>query len=298
MVVLALLSSTEFLEPVKEYADDILLDKEEARSLISFKVEKLLHLKKREIYSAYLIQEYRKHERDFVLAKHIQEMILQEVPPSWPHMDIDVRFMTTGFIGGDLWDFQVMSNGYLGIFLGDVSGHGVGSALIASMTKILFKTFSREINNPKWFLSRLNEVMVDVLMPVEKFITAFYGIFHNYTLRYTNAGHISPLVYNPESDTFRELYNTSCILGYAKEIPMGLGEIELNPGEYLFLYTDGLTEVQNVRGEMFGIHRLKEFIRKNYDKEKLIDLVMEESHNFAENREIEDDVTLLVIKVK
>lgn len=299
IAILGLMSCEAKLETFYSHLDDFILPSERHRGILRLKAERLCAMKRKEFRLSMLEKEIQRHQGDLKLAKHIQDIILTEIPPSIPSLEIDVKFKTTGLVGGDLCDFQMMSNQYAGIFLADVSGHGIGSALIASMTKILFKTFTSEINNPRWFLSNLNTVMVDILMPVEKFITAFYGIYHNYRLVYINAGHISPFVYSPSTDSFRELLNTACILGYIKNIPMSATEIEVQPGDVMVFFTDGLIEAKSKKDEIFSIPRLQEFVRRNHASPQLASLILEEVEAYSdEGRGIEDDMTLVVAKVK
>ncbi|HCL56844.1 MAG TPA: hypothetical protein DHW82_07530 [Spirochaetia bacterium] len=299
LMIIAVLKDSSFLQEVNEEWDDFLFFKNIDHHLLKAKIDKLFLLKVREMKILLAEQDYFKNKKDIELARHIQEMMLQEPSPSWANLDIQVQYMTTGSIGGDLWDFQVMSNEHIGIFLADVAGHGVGSALIASMTKIIFRTFAPEISNPLWLLNCLNDLMVDILSPVGRFITAFYGIFHNNTLRYSNAGHIPPLVYKTEKDQFIELGNTGYLLGYSKKIPIESVEIVLETGDILVLLTDGLLEARNKEGDMYGIERLKNFIKKNHHEKKLALALMNEIKAFIPGREsVEDDITFIIIKVK
>lgn len=297
--ILALLSDNNLnLLPVLSPFDDIIFLHEKNTDILQLRLNKLVFLQEKNLELFWLNQQMQKNKKELQIAKYIQDMILTEIPPSTPSLDIQMQFKTTGLVGGDLCDFQLMSNDHVGFFLADVSGHGIGSALIASMTKILFKTFSKEINTPQWFLSNLNTVMIDILMPVEKFITAFYGIYHQKKLTYINAGHVSPLVYCPLNNSFTELFNTSCILGYARNIPMKIAEIPLKSGDFLFLFTDGLIEATNKKGEMFSVLRLQEFIQKNYQAPNLASLILKAVEDFSEKEESEDDMTLVVVKVK
>ncbi len=297
--VLALLESKNLdLSRFFTLLDDVVFLHEDNFNILKLRLDKLLFLHEKNLELLLLNQQMQKNKKELQIAKYIQDMILTEIPPSNPSLDIQMQFKTTGLVGGDLCDFQLMSNDHMGFFLADVSGHGIGSALIASMTKILFKTFTKEINNPQWFLSNLNTVMIDILMPVEKFITAFYGIYHQKKLTYINAGHVSPLVYCPLSNSFTELFNTSCILGYARNIPMEIAEIPLKSGDLLFLFTDGLIEATNEKGEMFSVLRLQEFIQKNYQAPNLANLILKEVEEFSKKEESEDDMTLVVVKVR
>lgn len=296
--LLALSTDFDLLKKGKNLIDDFIFAKEQA-FLLEDKIEKLLHLKIREFQSSLAFNERHNRLKDQELARHIQKMILQETPPYLPNLDIEVNFITSDIIGGDLWDFQVMSNGHVGIFLGDVSGHGIGAALIASMTKIIFKTFAREVNNPKWFLTRLNEIMVDILMPVEQFITAFYGIYKDGSFRYVNAGHIPPLIYSPSKKQFKELYNTSCIVGYTTKIPMEIEEVFFEKGDLLLLFTDGLVEACNKDRQMYGTKRLKAFIEENYNQNPFGENILHDLKKFCESEKLlEDDITLIVLRVR
>lgn len=296
--LLALSTDFDLLKKGKNLIDDFIFAKEQA-FLLEEKIEKLLHLKIREFQSSLAFNDRHNRLKDQELARHIQKMILQETPPYLPNLDIEVNFITSDIIGGDLWDFQVMSNGHVGIFLGDVSGHGIGAALIASMTKIIFKTFAREVNNPKWFLTRLNEIMVDILMPVEQFITAFYGIYKDGSFRYVNAGHIPPLIYSPSKKQFKELYNTSCIVGYTTKIPMEIEEVFFEKGDLLLLFTDGLVEACNKDRQMYGTKRLKAFIEENYNQNPFGENILHDLKKFCESEKLlEDDITLIVLRVR
>ena len=294
--VLGLCDKFDLIKDYYEWFDDFLIGKEQY-CLITEKVEKYIHFKTREMGIYFFEKEYARHKNDFQIAKQIQDLILKDIPPKWPNLEIETNHYTTGVIGGDLWDFQTMSNGHLGIFLADVSGHGIGSALIAAMAKIMCKTFTSEIKDPKYFIKRLNSMMTEILMPVGKFLTAFYGIFHKYELKYVNGGHIAPLFYSPGEDRFLELENTSCILGYSKKIPIEVQKVTFNPGDILLFFTDGLIESKNLREEMLGLSQFKNLVREHHQEEKLGKKLIKEIKNFAGSVEMEDDITLLVIRV-
>ena len=182
--------------------------------------------------------------------------------------------------------------------VGDATGKGVPAALVMSTTCGMLQLAAQELDSssPGEVLSRVNETLL-ARIPANMFVTCFYCILDPQSGRlvYANAGHDLPYLHrNGDAEELR-----------ARGMPLGLmpgmsyeeKEIELDSGEGVLFYSDGLVEAHDPQGEMFGFPRLKALVDEQGEERPLGDLLLEELYSFAgEGWEQEDDITLLTLR--
>ena len=200
-------------------------------------------------------------------------------------------------VGGDLYDF-FYRDGKLFFLIGDVSGKGVPAALVMSATRGLFRTASSHEKSPKRIVSEMNHSMTE-LNENNMFVTCFLGVLDLGTghLRYCNAGHNAPVRLGPGSASFLDVV-PNLPLGVLSDTEYQEQETNLFSGEGLFLYTDGLTEAENVRYELFGEDHLLE-VARGLGEEKadvLVKTMVAAVESHTQGREASDDLTMLAIR--
>lgn len=249
---------------------------------------------------------YNDLEEELQMASEIQKNLMPSEFPAIPGFDFAVKYVPSQDIGGDFYDVITMSNGYFGIAFADVSGHGIPAALLSTMFKVYLMTYSEDIISPAETMELLNDVVVETF-PEGKFISIFYTVLYpcDNKVRYCKAAQ-EPAILVRKSGEIRELITKGQVLGLfsEKDFPGLLdfedGEVELETGDKIFLYTDGIIEAQNKNEDFYGIDRLKELLyeKREMKAQELIDVVYGDLMDFIEGIPIHDDLTLLVIEKK
>lgn len=237
--------------------------------------------------------------RDLELAKQIQLSLLPTTPPQLPGVSIACRCVPASHVGGDYYDFFPRGHELLDLVMADVSGHSVGAALIMVETRSVLRAQMQATRSTREILGVLNTLLYEDLTRAELFITMFCGKFDATlnTLYYSNAGHTRPLLLR--GDDWQELDADGLILGVERQVSFEEKSVHLEPGDLLFLYTDGIIETENGNGEFFGVSRLCEFLfelRRN-PPEILIDTLLARLTAFAAPSPLQDDVSMIVMKV-
>ena len=232
------------------------------------------------------------------MARRIQQASLPKEVPELEGRQINPYYQPAREVGGDFYDFHLLSEGRLGVVVGDATGTGVPAALVMSTTCGMLQLAAQGSDSfsPGVVLSRVNETLFSRI-PANMFVTCFYCILdpHSGSLRYANAGHDLPyLHYNGEAEELR-----------ARGMPLGLmpamnyeeKEMVLDAGDSALFYSDGLVEAHDPKGEMFGFPRLRALIGEHGEERSLGDLLLEELYSFVgEEWEQEDDITLLTLR--
>lgn len=236
------------------------------------------------------------------IARNLQMTMLPVKYPAFPDRnDVDVRGLLKPAreVGGDLYDFFIRDE-KLFFAIGDVSGKGVPSALVMSITHALFYSISSNESNPAHIMRALNESAVrnnDSNM----FVTFFLGVLDLPTgrLRYCNAGHELPIIIGKQISTLP--VETNLPLGIIEDFKYVVQEVILEPHTTIFLYTDGLTEAMDGQHLQFGQQRTLDALmpfcgREDLTLEQLLDTVCEEVNTFVDGAEQSDDLTMLAVR--
>ena len=238
-------------------------------------------------------------EDELAIASTIQQALLPsgKLNPSIHSIDIKGLQIPAKFVGGDLYDYYVRDNKLL-FCVGDVSGKGVPAALLMTISHSLFRTVSAREDHPEQIMETLNSSISDN-NPDIMFITMFVGVMDlsTGTIRYCNAGHNPPIVIRNGQ---AELLSTepSLLLGVEMNAQYTANELTLLPGDTLFLYTDGLTEAENIRKELFGERRALETAATSgaLTASEQMERMHQAVHTFVDGAEQSDDLTMLVIR--
>src|SRR5215218_8955567 len=247
-----------------------------------------------------LEQEIRERERigqELRLARSIQQASLPKEVPTIEGWQISPYYQPAREVGGDFYDFHLLSEGHVGLVVGDATGKGVPAALVMSSTRSMLRALARASNSPGEVLEQVNDLLVTDI-PANMFVTCFYAILdpESGRLRYSNAGHDLPYLHRSRGEA-EELRARGMPLGLMPAMSYEEKEIVLEEGEAALFYTDGLVEAHSPEGKMFGFPRLRALIAEHAKEERQLgDFLMEELYTFVgEGWEQEDDITLLTL---
>jgi serine phosphatase RsbU (regulator of sigma subunit) len=236
-------------------------------------------------------------EQELRLARSIQQASLPKEVPSLERWQISPFYLPAREVGGDFYDFHPLSEGRLGLVVGDATGKGVPAALVMSTTCGMLRLAAQSSSSPGEMLQRVNETLFPYIPP-NMFVTCFYAILepNSGSLTYANAGHDLPYLWH--GGDAGELRARGMPLGLMPGMSYEEGEISLREGNCVLFYSDGLVEAHDPKGEMFGFPRLRALVAQHGDeKRQLGDFLMEDLYSFVgEGWEQEDDITLLTLR--
>jgi len=245
--------------------------------------------------------EKEKLELELSIARQIQESSLPKALPTLSGWDLSIYWRPARAVGGDFYDFIQLSDSKLMIVIGDVTGKGVPAALVMATTQsmVRFSTQSDADNqsfSPGEVLSKLNEMSRQTI-PAKMFITCLIVEIdlESGHIVFANAGHTLPYLCSLEG--IKELRAVGMPLGLLPNMPYDEGEAQLERGESLLLFSDGILEVHNPQKEMYGSERLRDRLAEKTSGEELIHHIFEDLAEFTgAGWEQEDDMTCLVLK--
>ena len=237
-------------------------------------------------------------EQELRLARSIQRASLPEEVPSLEGWQINPYYQPAREVGGDFYDFHPLSEGRLGVVVGDATGKGVPAALVMSTTCGMLQLAAQALDSasPSEVLAQVNETLF-ARIPSNMFVTCFYAILdpNSGSLTYANAGHDLPYLWR--GGNADELRATGMPLGLMPGMSYEQKQIELECGQGVFFYSDGLVEAHDPKGEMFGFPRLRALVAEQGEEGSLGDFCLEELYSFVgEGWEQEDDITLLTLR--
>ncbi len=243
-------------------------------------------------------------EKNMASAQKKQMQMLPKAP-LLPGFEVEVLFKPSHQLSGDFYDFIPFSDDRLGLLIGDVSGHGVDAAMVMGMAKKVLSIAGRSQESPRDVLASANELILPDL-DKQTFVTACYGALNTKSrvFRFARAGHNPVLIYNPgKADPPFALRPSGIALGMATGAKMENTledmEVTLNPGDYLLLYTDGVTESADPAGEELGIEGFMGILPglATKDAHSLLAGIDAYLVKFRGDKPQEDDITIVCVKV-
>lgn len=250
------------------------------------------------------IEEHMRMSRALGLAQEVQQSLLPQSDPSLLGFDIAGASIYCDETGGDYYDFiETYRDGQAGlaVVVGDVSGHGVSSALLMATARALIMLRASMPGDAAGIITDVNRHLSLDTAQTGNFMTFFYCELteHVTKIRWVRAGHDPAIVYDPSMDAFEELKGQGLALGFDDSIEYDSFQHRLEPGQVIVIGTDGIWEMHNNTGEMFGKDALMDIIRNNHtaSARQIVDTVTEVLEQFRGDEVPEDDITLVVIKV-
>jgi sigma-B regulation protein RsbU (phosphoserine phosphatase) len=239
--------------------------------------------------------------KELEIAKGIQQSFLPEKEPQIPGIDIAASNIPAREVGGDFYDFIPIAANKWGLTIADVSGKGVPAALFMALSRTLVRASTLSNPNVKDGIERANS-LICADSKSGMFVTLFYAILDvkKRSLKYVNAGHNPPLLIKEPSSDILLLKAKGIALGVTEGVKLEEAETQIEKGDIIVLYTDGVTEAINEKEEQFGQQRLLKIIEKNrlLPASDIVRKVQEEVKAFSGNQPQFDDITLMIIKVE
>jgi len=251
------------------------------------------------------LKEREQMQQSLALAKEIQQQLLPGSTPDCPSFDLAGRSLYCDGTGGDYFDFiqlRISDQQHFGLAVGDVSGHGIGSALVMATARgALHSLVDRYGSQLEILASELNNNLFRGTSD-SYFMTLFYGVLDpiEKTLSWVSAGHAPTFLYRVDG-LIEELDSSGIPLGIIEDTPYEAAKtIKFNPGDILLIGTDGIWEAQNSEKEMFGTKRVSELLIRNAEvsADNIADQLITELNRFRGKHSQDDDITLIVVKAR
>lgn len=240
---------------------------------------------------------------DLAIAREIQQAILPRIFPPFPEnaeqLDIAALMNAAKDVGGDFYDFFRIDDQRIGFVVADVSGKGVPAAIFMAVSRTLIRATGVRGVSPAECISYSNELLAQESAN-SMFVTAFYGIYNLTTgqVTYTNAGHNPPYLMKADGTILRLPFSSDLVVGAIDDFKYSEETLQLEHGDTLLLYTDGVTEAINSGDEEFGEQRLQAVLAQltGNSSQDIIERIKACVSDFAGEAEQSDDITLLAIK--
>lgn len=231
-------------------------------------------------------------------ARALQLSMLPESIPQTNDLEIAVYMDTASEVGGDYYDFSIKKDGSLNIAIGDATGHGMKAGIMVSIMKALFISDSVDIDINEFFESSNHTIKS---MQLGRMMMAFAMLnYKDNQIRFINSGMPPLMIFNNSSKKVEEISINNMPLGAMRSAEYEVKELNVNKGDTILLLSDGLPEMQNVSGEMFGYGRIKELFETNISKspEEIISILKSEGSHWSNRIDHDDDVTFVIIRIK
>lgn len=242
----------------------------------------------------------KKFEEELALAGSLQASFFPSEPPQIPGWQLAVTLKAARETSGDFYDVYKLPNDHLAILVADVVDKGAAAALYMALSWTLIRTYAREYpDQPELVLGSANSRIISDT-DASRFVSVFYAVLDPASgkLVYCNAGHNPPLRFNRDNgEKFNILSKTGLILGILKNETWKQGTIDLLPGDVLVHYTDGVTEAQNMDGELYGAKRLIRCVQGNldYSAQEIKNAILDDISEFIGYAPQFDDIALVIL---
>jgi sigma-B regulation protein RsbU (phosphoserine phosphatase) len=251
------------------------------------------------------ITDMTEHKKALALAGEVQKSLLPQDKPKVRGLDIAGKNVSCDEIGGDYFDFlwrRDSSKGPFSVVVGDISGHGVDSALLMTTARAFLRMRASQPGTISEIITAMNRHLTRDVLESGRFMTLFYLSIDPNEKRvdWVRAGHDPALVYNPAADSFEELKGSGVALGVNADFDYQENSLGgLAKGQVIAVGTDGIWEAVNSEGEMFGKERFRNIIKQNATAGSgdILNAVYSELNLFTRGQKSEDDITLVIIKV-
>lgn len=238
-------------------------------------------------------------QKDVEIARRIQQHLLPPVPSHLTGLQLGLRYVAAEQASGDTYDLVPLSDGRLAVMIGDVTGHGVGAALLTHAVQAALRSYLELIDDAATVVTRINQRLV-AGVETGNFMSLLLAIVDPKarTLEYVNAGHPGLVLSRASGVTVLE--KTGMVLGVVgDQVYHASPKVELQPGDLLFFHTDGVDEAMSPRREMFGNERLQAVLARaqNLAAEEVVGAVEEGLWQHVANGAVEDDFTMIALKL-
>jgi serine phosphatase RsbU (regulator of sigma subunit) len=248
-----------------------------------------------------LLMQKKVMDEELMMAATIQHAMLPSTNEAFfeDRCEIESYYRAATSIGGDFYDIFEYGENRLAFFIADVAGHGPSAALIVAMIKTILFNEKKDYPSPSLMMQRLNDKIIQIIEG-GRFVTAFFCVadFNDKSLTYSSAGHPPPFLLRKNEDAAKILSTMGSFVGVYEEITFGEERIELKSGDKVILYSDGVFETFNKKGEMYGMKRLKEVINKSRSAspKEIVKNLLHDTDDFWDGESDRDDIAVLAIE--
>lgn len=244
-------------------------------------------------------EEKKRIEKEVDIMRDLQQGIIPKDFPDFKSMKIIGYNLPAMEVGGDFYDVFKLSENEVGFVIADVSGKGASAGLFMALSRSILKVFAYNINSPSRVLYQSNNVIIEDSQN-GMFVTMFYATMDtkNKKLKFSNGGHNPQIFYSKKKDKCEFLFLKGRPLGVIENSEYFEEEMDIEEGDILFLFTDGINESVNEAFEEFGDEKLLDIIKSNADMNvnTIKDCILDELKNFVGDAKQFDDITMLVVK--
>lgn len=238
-------------------------------------------------------------DHEIEIASQIQRELLPKTFPQMPHIAVTASTLACHSVGGDCFDVVALNGGRYGFFVGDVAGKGIAASLLATLLQGVFYTTAALDIPLVEVTTRVNQFLCERSSD-DRYATLFYGVLDpRGALEYINAGHVPPLLRRASGELI-ELSSSNFPVGMFREAEFTSQRVSLAAGDYLVIYSDGVSEARNLGDEMFEQERLSSVMRDfaGAGVEQLAEAIGSGVRNFTGGAPQADDITMVVIQYK
>jgi sigma-B regulation protein RsbU (phosphoserine phosphatase) len=237
-------------------------------------------------------------EHELKLAREIQQGLLPRRMPQIPGYEVSAIWQSAREMAGDFYDAFTLSDESFGVVMADVSDKGAPSALVMAVARSMIRSYAYAGMSPFDTLSQTNDLILDDAES-GMFVTVFHSVFRaGGSSVHINAGHNPPLLYHAKSNTSEYMPIGGRAIGWFPNNPLHQSELQLQSGDLMVYYTDGLTDAENRSGENFGEERLARAVVEaaGDSAEGVLHHIIHAVDTFAEGVPPFDDLTLMVVR--
>jgi sigma-B regulation protein RsbU (phosphoserine phosphatase) len=241
-------------------------------------------------------------EKELELALEIQQNLLPKAFPKVDRFDIYGLSRPSKIVSGDYFDVIQKVKPTIYFVIADVSGKGVPASLLMANVQSALRSLTNLNLSINEIVNQINSTIYNNTT-ADKFITFFIGKLNSDTLEfeYINAGHNPPVLYRPLDEKIIFLHEGGFFLGFLDSpLEYEIGKLRLSKGDIILMYTDGIVECQDPQGNEFGLQRVLEFIKRNYEKsaEFFVNSLLSEVIEHCQSQDLKDDISMIAFKVK
>lgn len=234
---------------------------------------------------------------ELIAGRSVQLALMPKSSPEIPGWDIWLYSRPANDVGGDLVDYLKLDSKRFSLALGDVAGKGLAAALFMAKLQATIRTLATECDSIPDLGAKINEIFHRDSMP-KSFASLVYIVLNSDSgdLSFLNAGHLPPLFMR--KNHVEQMFKGDVALGLLAQTQYHLTEIELQKDEFLFVYSDGITEAQNEAGDFFGQNKLEDILPElsSHSAREVGEKIIEEVNSFVQEARPHDDLSLIVLK--
>jgi len=238
-------------------------------------------------------------DRELEMARRVQASLLPAIVPNPPGWEFAIHWQPAREVAGDFYDFIPFPDGKIGLVIADVTDKGMPAALFMALTRSVIRATAYENPSPSVGITRANQ-LICAQSDQGLYVTLFFGLLDPITgeMTYVNSGHNPPLICDTSQNEFTNLQTTGIPLGIDDGVAYGQQVVQIQPGDFVLLYTDGVTEAFAPQGQEFGVNRLQKVVLALRDASpgEMISGVLQSMNDFTRNTNPSDDITMVVAK--